>query len=35
MATAYKNGKKIEKNCGGSAIAKFKAKCGSKLKKHQ
>lgn len=31
-----KKGTKINKNCGGSAIAKFKAaKCGSKLKKHQ
>ena len=29
-----KCGIKVEKDCGGSAIAKFKAKCGSKLKKH-
>lgn len=27
-------GGNIEKNCGGSTIAKFKARCGSKLKKH-
>lgn len=33
MASAYKNGKKIEKDCGGgSAIKKFKAKKGSKIK---
>ena len=30
-----KNGTKINKICGGSVISKFKAKCGSKLKKHQ
>ena len=31
-----KKGTKINKICGGSAVAKFKAaKCGSKLKKHQ
>lgn len=29
-----KKGMKVEKDCGG-AVAKFKAKCGSKLKKHQ
>ena len=29
-----KCGGKVEKDCGG-AVAKFKAKCGSKLKKHQ
>ena len=29
-----KYGGKVEKDCGG-AVAKFKAKCGSKLKKHQ
>ena len=34
--TKDKKGSKINKNCGGSAIAKFKAaRCGSKLKKHQ
>ena len=27
-------GSKIEKNCGGSAVTKFKMKCGDKLKKH-
>ena len=27
-------GSKIEKNCGGSAVTKFKMKCGNKLKKH-
>jgi len=30
-----KKGTKINKICGDSAISKFKAKCGSKLKKHQ
>ena len=30
-----KKGTKINKICGGSVISKFKAKCGSKLKKHQ
>lgn len=28
-------GSKIKKDCGGSAVAKFKMKCGSKMKKHQ
>lgn len=31
-----KNGIKVEKNCGGSAVVKkFKAKCGTKMKKHE
>jgi hypothetical protein len=30
----HKCGGKVEKDCNG-AVAKFKAKCGSKLKKHQ
>lgn len=31
-----KKGMKVEKDCGGSSIVKkFKAKCGSKMKKHQ
>ena len=31
-----KKGMKVEKDCGGSAvIAKFKAKCGAKMKKHE
>ena len=31
-----KKGMKVEKNCGGSTvIAKFKAKCGAKMKKHE
>ena len=33
-ANKKKCGGKVEKDCGG-AVAKFKAKCGSKLKKHQ
>ena len=28
-------GGRVEKDCGGSAVAKFKAKCGAKMKKHR
>ena len=30
-----KKGGNIKKDCGGSAVAKFKAKCGAKVKKHE
>lgn len=30
-----KKGGNIEKDCGGSAVARFKAKCGAKVKKHE